>query len=240
MDMFKDSNPSPFSAQHEVSIHKYYAKVFGWMAIGLLLTFAVAGISAMSGLVYRIAFATEGFGSIIALIIQIGLIFYFNSKIRHMEPTKAKIAFSIYSVLTGFDFALFFVTMGPEKVAMAFLCAAIFFGCLAIIGYTTKADLSRLGSICLVALLAFVIFQLLALLFHWSMDVRVISTIGLVIFAGLTAWDMQDVKRTYEYVREDNLATDTYAIQGAFILYLDFLNIFIYILQLIGLSSDDN
>lgn len=238
--MFEDSQEQVFSSQSTETLNKYLTKVFGWMAIGVFATFAVAFLISS---IPSVALAINQSGSVglfASAIIQFGLIFYMQAKIANLQVTKAKWAFIIYSIITGLNFSVFFLVIGIGTIFTAFFMAALFFGCLCLIGYTTKRNLAKFGTLCMAGLIALVAYEIFAMIFHWDQSVFWISFVGLVIFVGLTAWDMQSIKESYFATVENSLAREALAINGAFELYLDFLNIFIYILQLLLATSSDD
>lgn len=228
-----------FAETQQTDYRKYLVKVFGWMSLGVFLTFAASLLFAVTGLGYRFYFELGSAATIISLVVQLGVMFYFNSQIAKMNATKARVTFIIYSLLTGVDFSILLLGFGVGTFFQAFLMAAIFFASLAVIGITTKRDLAKLGTICMAGLIAFLLFSLIGMLFKFHMSSFIMGIIGLAIFAGLTAYDAQNIKECYFSAMGDEQRLNVISVFGAFQLYLDFINIFVYILQLIGVASDD-
>lgn len=142
--------------------------------------------------------------------------------------------FAGYSVLMGFTMAGLGFTYSLGQISAAFVISTVYFSCLAIIGKTTNIDLSRIGAVCIVGLLAMIITQLIFALLGTAMDVRLWSTIGLLLFTGITVWDIQKIVRMpTPYTSEEK-----FSIFFALELYLDFINIFMYILRLLGNKKD--
>ena len=124
-------------------------------------------------------------------------------------------------------------------IATAFGISALYFLCLTFIGFTTKKDLSKLGTICMVGIFVIIFSQLLFMLFHVTYSARLYSIVGLILFTGITAWDVQRMNKILMITSSQAVEQEKIAIYFALQLYLDFLNIFLYILQLLGLHSDN-
>lgn len=214
------------------TLKQHMLKTYTWMFLGVLVTFATAFIVANTSLIYYI-YSTR-FMPIVLLFAQLGVVISLSARLFKMKESTAKLLFLAYSMLTGVTFSTLGLIYTGTDIALAFVAAAIFFACLVIIGTTTKADLSKIGTMCIVGLLAFVVFQVLSMIFGWGMDVVVFSIIGLVLFTGITAWDVQKAKRLFESNSGDQAMLNKLSIYSAFDLYLDFINIFLYILRLFG------
>ena len=139
----------------------------------------------------------------------------------------------LYCVITGITFGTLPLLYGIANIFMAFIFAAVMFGCCAVIGYTTKVDMTRFSGLLIGGLFSLVIMSVIGLLFRWSMDSMFICMFGIVIFLGLTAYDMQMIKRNYYYVTDSEMAKK-YRVISALNLYLDFINIFLYVLRVLG------
>lgn len=218
----------------EDGLRKHMIKTHMWMALGVLVTFGVAFFVSTSNWVYPLMFSFEGYMPFILLFAQLGVCIALSARLMKMKVTTTKVLFMTYSALTGLTFSVLLVAYSFDLVIMAFMIAAIFYGSLVAIGLTTRADLSKIGTICYAGLFAMVIYSLLSMLLGWPTDSFVYSIIGLVIFMGITAWDSQKAKQLYMATASDEEMSAKMGIYSAFQLYLDFINIFLYILRILG------
>lgn len=213
------------------TLKQHMLKTYTWMFLGVLITFATAFLVGNSSLVYYF-YSTPL--PLVMLLAQIGVVVTLVTRLLKMKESTAKMLFIAYSVMTGFTFSSLGYAYLESDIALAFAMATIFFGCLVVIGSTTKMDLSKIGSMCIAGLLAFIIFQVLAMVFGWGYDVVLFSIIGLLLFTGITAWDVQKARKLYMANEGNQAMLNKLSIYSAFDLYLDFINIFIYILRILG------
>lgn len=207
-------------------------KTFGWMTMCLLIT----GLTAMgvvnSGLFYQIASSGVMWLLIIAELV---LVFVLSARIHKMSVTTATIMLIVYSVLNGATLSFIFLAYSLGSIAKTFFITTGMFGVMALVGATTKRDLSKMGSILFMALIGLIIASLVNIFLHSSGLDWIISLIGVVLFTALTAYDVQRVKRL---ATESDLYDDTQvgrlAIISALSLYLDFINLFLYLLRFFG------
>lgn len=219
-----------------VTLKQHMLRTFTWMFLGVLLTFATAFIVAN---VSAFSFLYSSFPILIVLIVaQFGVVIALSARLFKIKETTAKVLFIAYSIITGITFSTLGAMYVPGDIVMAFLAATIFFGCLVVIGATTKADLTKLGVICIAGLFAMIIFQMISFLFNWGMDSTMLSIVGLVLFMGITTWDIQKAKKLYALNENDPAVLKKLSIYSALELYLDFINIFLYILRILGNSRD--
>ena len=216
-----------FSSQ--ASNQKALLKTFGWMAIGLLVTAATSFICLETGIWYVFF---RGIMPLILVIGQVGLAVWMASTMRNGTVAKLKTLFMVYAITLGISLTPITLMYTGSLIFVAFLVTAVYFGCLVVIGMTTKKDLSKLGTICFAGLLTLIVTQLVMMLFHVGMETRIISLIGLLLFTGITAWDMQRVRVIIN--QTDGMTREKFSIYMAFEIYLDFINIFLYILELLG------
>ncbi len=205
-------------------MNKFLTKVFGWMFIGLLITF-VTGIVVANNenmLINVLNFKTI----IILAIIELGLVITLSIFINKLNPPLAKVMYILYAFITGLTFSVIFVVYEVSSIIFVFLIAALVFLIFALLGYFTKVDLTKLGTYLFMALIALIIMIIVNIFMQSNMFNLVISCIGLLIFIGFTAYDVQKLK-----LMENN---SNLAIYGALQLYLDFINIFLDLLNLIG------
>ncbi len=207
-------------------------KTFGWMTMCLLITALTAMGVVNSGLFYQIASS----GAMWLLIIaELVLVFVLSARIHKMSVTTATIMLIVYSVLNGATFSFIFLAYSLGSIAKTFFITTGMFGVMALVGATTKRDLSKMGSILFMALIGLIIASLVNIFLHSSGFDWIISIIGVVLFTALTAYDVQRVKRL---ATESDLYDDTQvgrlAIISALSLYLDFINLFLYLLRFFG------
>ena len=203
------------------------------MAVGLAITAVIAYGSYTTGLYATVA-AKVPLLWLIFLIVQVVLTHVMCTGLNGGTSVQTMTTmFVVYSVMMGFTMAGLGYTYNLGEIGVSLGITAVYFGCLAIVGKTTKTDLSKLGTLCAIALLAMLVSQIIMMFVGVSTDTRLWSVIGLLIFTGLTAWDVQKMSRlSYSY------ETDRLAMYFALQLYLDFINIFLYILRL--MASRDN
>lgn len=228
MDLYENEQHS----LGNITLKQHMLKTYTWMFLGVLITFATAFVVANSSLIYYIY--STSFMPLVLLFAQFGVVIALAARLFKMKESSAKMLFIAYSVLTGITFSTLGIVYLATDIALAFGAATVFFGSLVIIGATTKVDLSKIGSICYAGLLAFVIFQVLGMIFGWGMDVVMVSIIGLVLFMGITAYDVQKAKKLYITNEGNSEMLGKLSIYSAFQLYLDFINIFLYILRILG------
>lgn len=208
--------------------------VYVWMTLALVITGFVSMYVAQS---YQlISFI---FGNKLALwgmlIAELAVFFYLSARINSISFTKATVMFIIYSILNGATLASIFLVYTMSSIASTFFVAAGTFGVMALYGYVTKSDLTRIGNICLMALIGLIIATLVSMFWQNSMLQMIITYVGVILFVGLTAYDSQKIKRllTADGI-EVTEETQKIALLGALTLYLDFINLFLYLLRLLG------
>lgn len=209
-----------------------YSKMFMWMFVGLLVTFLTGYyVSTNPNMLYNI-FATKFYWVI--YIAEIVTVIILSARIMKMSKNGAIFGFLLYSFITGLTFSSIFVLFKISSIMFVFLITAILFLVFGLIGYFTKTDLTKLGSILFMGLIGIILADLLNLIFKSETFDLVLVILGIVIFIGYIAYDINKVKKLEGMIDEDKLA-----IIGALDLYLDFLNLFIRLIQLFGKSNDN-
>ncbi len=211
--------------------NKLVSKTFLWMFVGLLVTFFTGYFVSINE---RMVEALYGPLTWVFVIAEILLVIFLSARINKMSATTARISFLLYSFVSGLTFSSVFLSFEVSSIMMVFLVAAIAFLVFGAIGYFTNIDLSKLGMILLMGLFAIIIGVIINLFIGSSTFDLVLSIIGLIIFFGYTAYDMQNLK----VISEQGIDNDVVAIYGALELYLDFINIFLHILSIIGDAKD--
>lgn len=211
--------------------NKIFSKIFFWMFVGLAITFGVGYYTSLNeNMLYNI-FSNYYMVLIIAEII---VVIWLSARIRKMKPLTAKILFCLYSFITGLTFSSIFIVYKMTSIISIFGVTSLIFLVFALIGYFTKADLSKLSVYLFMGLVGIIICSLINLFIGNETFDLGITVIGVVIFIAYIAYDIQIIKRNlYGFSQEDNLA-----IFGALQLYLDFINIFIKLLRLFAKRRD--
>ena len=215
----------------------FLAKVFNWMAVGLGITGIVAYATAATGLATRII------NSPLFLIIALGtlgLVFFLSARIDKIQASTASALFVAYSVLNGLFFSTIFLRYTGASIASTFVITAGMFGAMAVYGLVTKRDLSGWGSFLFMGLIGLIIASIVNIFLKSSGVYWVTSMIGVLIFTGLTAYDVQKIKRMGEegIMSQGQEAITKGSIMGALALYLDFINLFLMLLRIFGGSRD--
>lgn len=212
---------------------------YAHMSLGVLTTAVIAIIMAFTNMTY-VLYASMGRLGMFALVaVQIILSFWLCFGIYKMQASTAKLIFYSYSALTGITLSTIFYTFSIKTIGIALLMSAAFFVCLTMFAFTTKLNMLRFGNILMVALIALMVTQfVLYFVAANSATLRIISAIAILIFAGFTAHDAQLTRRVAEENYDDPQLSQKYSILCALQLYVDFINLFIYMLQLFGTNDD--
>ena len=208
------------------------SKTFLWMCFGLLITFITGYFVAHNEVMLENIYG--GWGYWIFVIVELLLVIVLSARIMRMKPATAKVCFLLYSFVSGLTFASIFVYYAIDSIMIIFLVAAIIFAVMAIIGYTTNVDLTRIGTYLFFALVAVLVVVLINIFIGSSMLAMIISIVCVLIFIGITAYDVQKIKA----LENSGLPKENLAIYGALDLYLDFINLFIHLLSIFGKSRD--
>ena len=226
-------------ADIDQGLRAYMLRVYNYMAIAL----AVTGIAALA--TYNMAVSggqLTPFGVAIytsalkwvVMLAPLALVFFLSFRIQSMSVGAAQATFWIYSALVGVSLSTIFLVYTATSITQTFFVTAAAFGALSLYGYTTKRDLSAMGSFLVMGLFGLIIASLVNLFLQSSAMQFAISVIGVLVFAGLTAWDTQKIKNMYDIVANDETMMGRTAIMGALSLYLDFINMFMFLLQFLG------
>lgn len=228
-------------SQSDDGLRSYVLNVFTKMGIGLAITTVVAFLCYLNlmngGFMWTLIQNT--LFSWILLIAELGIAFALSAGITKFSTGVCTALFFGYSALTGLTFSVLPAAYGVSTVFTAFLFAAVLFACCAIIGYTTSVDLTKFSGLMVAGLLALVITSVLSIFIPALRNSMIISYLGVIIFLAYTAWDMQKIKSFY-YSAQGFEVSGNLSVYGAFQLYLDFINLFLYILRIVGGSSRSN
>jgi hypothetical protein len=229
------------TAVTDEGLRAYMLKVYNYMATGVLLT----GIIAL--LTFKMSVVTDASGSIVGLtqmgnaiylsglkwlvmLAPLGIVFYMSFGINKMSASKAQTTFWVFAALMGLSLSSIYTGLSVTRV---FFITSATFGAMSIYGYTTKRDLTKLGSFLMMGLIGIIIASIVNIFMKSSMMYFVISILGVLIFVGLTAYDTQKIKNMYSASDTGELMGKK-AVMGALTLYLDFINLFIMLLRLFG------
>ncbi len=218
------------SAARDDGLRSYMLSIYNYMASGVLLSGVVALLFARSGM------AEATFGSPLRWLIALaplGFVMAMSFGLNRMQTSTLKMLFWGFSVAMGLSLSsIFFIYTGPS-IALTFFATAGAFAGLSLYGYTTKRNLSAMGSFMVMGLIGIIIAMLLNMLLQSSAMALAISVLGVLIFAGLTAWDTQRLRSTYYQVQGTDMVQKV-VIMGALSLYLDFVNMFQFLLSFMG------
>lgn len=232
---YKYTNTKALS-QEEITraIQTHLSNVYAWMFGGLLITaFTAWAVSAMN---YYQYFTGPLFWVIV--IAQFGLVLGLSGWINKMSVQIAQLMFLAYSFLTGLTFSLIFVAYASSTIYQTFFITAGMFASMSFFGYVTKKDLSGLGRFLFMGLIGLILAVFLNMFLNMSGLTFLINIAGVLIFAGLTAYDTQKIKEMYVLQMEGGESASKGAIIGALKLYLDFINMFLFLLRLVGGGRD--
>jgi FtsH-binding integral membrane protein len=224
-------------------LRAYMIRVYNYMAAGVALTgltawltFGAAVQTTSSGQLALTSFGQTIYGGplmIVLLLGTLGLVFFISFRIGRLQPTTALGLFLLYAGLLGVMLSSIFLTYTHGSIARTFFISAASFGALSMYGYTTQRDLSPIGSFLVIGLVGLILAIVVNIFLRSPGLDFVISAAGVLIFAGLTAWDTQRIKEVYD-VNDDGTVTGRKAVMGALKLYLDFINLFLFLLRFLG------
>lgn len=209
--------------------------VYSWMCLALVITGMCAYMVGHSFTLQQVILGNPivFYGLMIGELV---LVVWLSARLQKLSLTTAGIMFGAYSIINGLTLGVVFLVYTEASIAQAFFISAGTFGGMSLLGYTTKKDLSTIGRICYMALIGLIIAIVVNIFLGSSMFDLVISIFGLIIFIGLTAWDTQKIKEMLVQAQQYGVTEETskIALIGSLELYLDFINIFLYILRLFG------
>ena len=215
----------------------FMSKVFLWMCIALGITALTAFLSASSPAFFNMLIAPTGKMSLLGWVVTLApliLVFVMSARLDRMSKGTMTAIFVLYSVLMGMSLSFIFLAYSSAVIVKTFLITAGMFGVMAVAGFTTKTDLTKFGRIMFMGLIGLIIATLVNLFTKSAMFDYVISFIGVLIFTGLTAFDVQKLKQIGATNLGENDTVTKIAIWGALSLYLDFINLFLYLLRIFG------
>lgn len=213
---------------------KLMRSVYLWMTFALIITGLTAATVAFSPAMLSMLFSSKitFYGLIIA---ELAVVIILSARIQKLSFTTATLMFILYSILTGATLSVIFLAYQLDSIVTTFFVTAGTFGSMTLIGYTTKKDLSKMGTYLLMTLIGLVIATLVNMFLANSTLDWIITYVGVLLFIGLTAYDTQKIKQMLrEYGTEVNENSQKIALMGSLTLYLDFINLFLYLLKILG------
>ncbi len=229
-------------ASVDAGLRAYMLRVYNYMLVGLGLTGAVAWLTANTSLVhvfYNQVQTASGIGiqpnilGWIAMFAPLGMVLFLSFGMQKMSFATAQMTFWAYAAVMGISLSTILFLYTGTSIATTFFVTAATFGAMSLWGYTTSRDLTGFGSFLFMGLIGLILASLANLFFHSTQLQFVVSVIGVLIFTGLTAYDSQSIKNMY-FAGDDGEVMGKKAIMGALRLYLDFINLFLYLLRFMG------
>lgn len=221
-------DPQTFQVRSD-SISSYTAKTFGWMFLGLMTTFAASLAIYFTGAIY---YLYSGILPFVLLIAELGVVIYLSARLNKMSIGMARGLFFAYALLNAVTFSSIFAIYSASSLVFVFGMTALYFGVMALYGMVTKTDLSRVRPVLLFGLIALLVLALLSV-FIPGMDTGM-CLIGVVIFVAFTAYDTQMIRRNYMAFQSSPELLQKASVISALQLYLDFINLFLYLIRLFG------
>jgi uncharacterized protein len=243
MDYTKYDARAQSTAQYDEGLRSFMIKMYNYMSAALATTGAVAYLASASSFIMSLMFKVGPGGQLVGMttmgwIVSLSPLFFvfaLGSKLQKVSVPKAQMMFGVFSVLMGLSLASIFLYYTSTSIAKTFFMSATVFGAMSIYGYTTKKDLSSIGSFLMMGLFGIILASLVNLFLQSSAMQFAISIIGVLIFIGLTAYDTQKFKRLYYQMGiNSDYGASKLAILGALTLYMDFINLFLYLLRFMG------
>lgn len=232
---YENGYQTAVQAENELTLQRYVAnvmrRVYGKMTLGLLATAVTSFLMLMSPALLEVIVGSRilFFGLILA---EFGVVIYLSARIEKMSSATATTMFYLYSILNGITLTPIFFAFEISSIALTFAITAGTFGAMTLFGYVTRQDLSKFGSFLFMALIGLIVCIVVNLFMQNTMLDMLISGAGVLIFVGLTAWDTQAIKRMS--AEADPSMVGKVATMGALSLYLDFINLFLYLLRFFG------
>src|SRR6266550_5619105 len=229
-------NQSSSAAPHLADVRDervgaFLSKVYGWMFLGLLVTAVTAfAVASSPGIIEIVILNRLIFLAL--LIAQLGLVFYLSARVDKVAPATAAGLFILYSALVGVTSSVILLLYTGASIASTFIIAASMFGAMAVFGTVTKRSLAGLGQFLFMGLIGIILASIVGFFWHSGALQFVISVVGVLVFTGLTAWDAQRLKQMAVALPDGRVGA--YAVVGALSLYLDFINLFFFLLRFTG------
>ncbi len=231
MNTMNDNRGAWYPVERGADLQSIMRQVYVWMGLGTLLTAAVAYVTVNSALLKLTANPFILIGSLVA---ELGLVMGISFGFNRISALTATMLFLVYAALNGFTLSMVLLAFTTASVVGAFVATGALFGAMSIIGYTTHIDLSKFGTFVMMALIGLLIAMVVSIFISSGPLDIIISIVGVLLFTGLTAYDTQRIGRMAAQMNAQGEAGAKLSIFGALKLYLDFINLFLFMLRLIG------
>lgn len=233
MDFNSSNQPYTYSDSYSAEpLSRYTAKTFGWMFAGLLITFAIAYFGYATNTILYVF--TIPYSYLLLGAAEIAVVLFLSARIQKMSVGTARTLFFLYSILNGIVFSAYFLIYDMLDLIIVFGATSIFFGAMAVIGYTTHTDFSRFRNLLTGGLIFLAVFWILSMFLNLGRFETIVCYIGIFIFLGFTAYDTQKIKEYHQHYSSNPEMATKASIFSALQLYLDFVNLFIYIIRIVG------
>ncbi len=213
---------------HEAVFSTFIQRVYQWMAMGLALTALVAFLTASNATLLRFLFSG---GMWLFFLVELGIVIWLTSSVQRISPQAAVLGFLTYATINGITMAGIVLYYTAASISSTFFITAVTFGGVSVYGWVTKQDLTSVGSFCGMVLWGVIIASIVNIFFHAPAFYWILSYVGVAVFIGLTAYDTQKLKAIHQSTAD---APEQLAIFGALMLYLDFINMFLFLLRIFG------
>jgi FtsH-binding integral membrane protein len=215
------------------TISTFFNAVYAWMASGLALTALVAWWTSQQGWLMERLFTSPGL-LIVLFLAEIGLVIAISAAVNRISAGVATALFLLYAALNGLTLSAILLVYAHSTIAMAFGVTAGTFAAMSVYGMVTKKDLTSLGSLCFMGLIGIIIASIVSFFWANSILITIINYVGVLVFVGLTAYDTQKLKMIAVQTADNPSLAARLSISGALSLYLDFINLFLFILRILG------
>ncbi len=230
------ANSQTMDTSVDAGLRAFMLGIYNNMSIGLVITGLVAFFSSQSQPLMQVVNGTPL--RWVVMLAPLGFVIYLSARVMKMSPGAARAWFFAFAAVMGLSLSYIFLLYTGVSIAKVFFITAASFGALSLWGYTTRKNLSAMGSFMMMGLFGIIIAMVVNIFLKSAAMDFAISAIGVVIFAGLTAWDTQRLKHSYYEIGADATMAGRVAVMGALSLYLDFLNLFLFLLRFMGGSRN--
>lgn len=215
-----------------VSLGAYTARTFGWMFAGLMTTFGIALAGYVTGLIFYVTYIPYWY--YVLLIAEVATVMFMSAKVNTISVGTARAMFFLYAALNGVVFSMYFLLFQLTSMVFVFALTGLFFGIMALMGRFMNLDFSRFRPFMMGGLIFLAAFWILSMFINLSQFEMIACTIGIFLFLGYTAYDTHKIKECYAYYSQDEAMLAKASIFSALELYLDFINLFVYLLRVLG------
>jgi len=219
-----------------LTLNQYLVRTYGWMFLGLTVTFALSWFLAATGAAAYLFLVPAV--PIILLVAEVAVVFVLAARVQKLSVGTARLLFFAYAMLNGVVFSAYFILYSLTRLLLVFGLTAVFFGAFALYGHFTRTDLSRLRPLLIGGLIFLVLAGVLLLFIPMENFERIVCLVGIAVFLCFTAYDTQKIKSFYSYYSGDAVMLQKASIFSALQLYLDFINLFLYLLRFFGKGRD--